>query len=180
MTSSGANLVADSVMMGADGANPLPSQILIDLALPREMPFRRIYGAFYHRDATICSAVAEFTLWNDGVAVVTWRVGANQGAVSGVLAGGLGKPVQGTPRLPFQITDTASGSGFQDTVASGIDCQRFVWRVNSRDISAVCHPVRITAAANRLTARLTGDLVVATGSTLTAVLAAGVISSEIP
>ena len=180
MTSSGANLVSDSVMMGADGANPLPSRPLIELAAPTEMPLRRIYGAFYHRDATICSAVAEFTLWNDGVAVVTWSVGANQGAVSGVLAGGFGKPLAGTPRLPFVISDTASGSGFQDTVASGMDCQRFVWRVNSRDISAVCHPVRITARANRLTVRLTGDLVVATGTVVTAVLAAGVLSSEIP
>lgn len=171
---------SDSKAFAADAGDPLPAGFQLDIALPYELPFRRFYAAAYVRDDTLCDAVGLFQFWHHGELLDAYEIAINNGAVTTLAAGASGRLINSGPRPPFIITDAASGSGYVDTVATAADARRFVWRVNGRDISAVCLPVNMTLAADRLTVEWAKTRTVTTASVVTAVLAAAVVSSNYP
>lgn len=170
-------LAQESFLWGADAGNPLPDSDGFSFALPPDLPFRRVYLAAYCRDDTLCQAEAVFTLWHHGDAIFEHRLSMLNGAVNSVAAGVKSRNVYAAARAPFTILDSSPGT-YRDTTEAAPDALRFVWR-STRDIQAVVYPIRLTVEVDKLTMRWAGGSVV-TASTVLAVAAAAVISSNYP
>lgn len=174
--------VSDAWIFGADAGNPLPSAEAFRLNIPPALPFRRLYLAAYCRDDTVCVARATWSLLDrSGATLQEFGFSMGNGAVHSVIAGTNERSLYPEAHPPFTILDGAvsAPTSFRDSTEAGPDCVRFVWRY-SRDVQAVCYPIRLVSDAAFLAFRWTGVLTVATAGTVAAFAAAGVLSTDYP